>query len=177
MQSYDDQRQKALPDNELQRLNQQALTRSKFAQLVDAVVLFGGRRVGSNAALERFYADAEKAAKDTPEGEVGEASARAAVLLTGLLQKILAEIGTTPKSLSEITKATLPKLHLNTALLETYHVDYCDHCGHDASAERTLKACKTCELAYYCSRACQAAAWPAHAARCEYFALGTLGAM
>ncbi len=40
----------------------------------------------------------------------------------------------------------------------------CDHCG--TTGDR-LKRCRGCGRAWYCDKACQTAAWPAHRPECQ----------
>jgi protein-arginine kinase activator protein McsA len=45
----------------------------------------------------------------------------------------------------------------------------CDHCGETAEEAlvKGLKSCGKCYAARYCSKECQAAAWPGHRAACK----------
>ena len=38
----------------------------------------------------------------------------------------------------------------------------CDQCREPRTANLTLKQCGGCKVAWYCSKRCQVAAWPAH---------------
>ena len=43
----------------------------------------------------------------------------------------------------------------------------CDQCGKTAEEANGLKLCRDCQVVRYCSKECQAAAWPGHKAACK----------
>lgn len=112
----------------------------RYIDAVNAVLLFGTKRVGGDKQLEQLFGNSHLAD-----------------LTSALIGEILAE--------RESGRITIDpqKLSIDT-VFEGLDLDFCDHCGVN---DKPLAACANCEVAFYCGRECLRAHWDQHRKRCK----------
>jgi hypothetical protein len=120
---------------------------NKFVNLLNAAFLFGGKRLGTDRRLEKYFESLG----------IGK-------YISGILKKILNELGT-PETPGPRAEMSLDRVTVDTEM-PTIDIDYCDNCG---VGMEDIPDCTGCGLAYYCSIECQRDHWPAHKERCNFF--------
>jgi len=120
---------------------------NKFVNILNAAFLFGGKRLGTDRRLEKYYESLG----------IGK-------YISGILKKVLNELGT-PEAPGPRAEMSLDRVTVDTEM-PVVDIDYCDNCGvglHDSPD------CTGCGLAYYCSVECQQEHWDVHKERCKFF--------
>ena len=111
-----------------------------YVSTVNAIVLFGTKRIGGDKQLEELVAASD------------------------LDKRLIALSAEAVRQMDEGAIEIAPEKFTVDAAFEGLDLDFCDQCGRN---DIKLHRCTRCEIAYYCGETCSQSHWNVHQLRCQ----------